>query len=186
MKKEKLHDELNEHAPFLNELRQKDDGLRVPEEYFGQFEDSVFRQLDAIGARRKPAAFVKMKEQRSWWQWLQSLWQPRLALAAAGLLVIVVLGWQYFRATPSTPEIADTTISAEDAEAYLLDNLLELDPNQIAMVLPEEEFLPISIEPATGTAPQDAKTPKSEIQISPDDLDDLIRDMTEEELEELL
>lgn len=186
MKKEKLHDELNEHAPFLNELRQKEDGLRVPGEYFDALEDSVFRQLDAIGARRKPAAFAKTKQQRSWWQFSQYLWQPRLALAVAGLLVMVVVGWRYFIAPPAAPVIADATISAEDAATYLLDNLQEFDLNQIAMILPEDEFPQISLDPGHGTTPEGAAAPKNEVQISPEDLEQLLRDMTDEELEELL
>ena len=183
MKKDKLHDELREHAPFLNELRQKGDGLRVPDEYFDNLEDDVFRQLDAIGARRKPAAFAKTKQERSWWQWTQYLWQPRLALAAATMIAVALSGWWYFNKSAG-PGTVVANISAEDAEAYLLDNLLELDPHQIAMVLPAEELPHISIE--AGTAPQDTKTDKQELQISPEDIENLLRDMTDEELEELL
>lgn len=189
MKKDKLHDELNEHAPFLNELRQKEDGLRVPEGYFNGVEDDVFRQLDAIGARRKPAAFGKTREERSWWQFMQSLWQPRIALAAAGATVLVIAGWWYFSDSPAQSagqEFASTTISAEDAESYLLENLLELEPNQIAMILPEDELPPISLEPVTGTTPREATSSDRDIQISNEDLENLLRDMTDEELEELL
>lgn len=189
MKKDKLHDELNEHAPFLNDLRKKEDGLRVPEGYFDGLEDDVFRQLDAIGARRKPASFGKTKEARSWWQWLQSLWQPRTALAVAGVLAVVIAGWWYFStdADQNTGQhLVAATISAEDAEAYLFDNVLEFEPNQIAMILPEDEWPPISLEPLNGTTPQDATSPKHDLQISTEDLEDLLRDMTDEELEELL
>lgn len=183
MKKDELHDELNEHAPFLNELRQKGDGMRVPADYFDTLNDSVFRQLDAIGARRKPAAFIKTKAQRSWWQWMQYLWQPRFALASAVLLSLALAGWWYF-SKPAEPEIAVAAISAEDAEAYLMDNLLELDQNQIAMILPADEMLHISID--AEPVPADTKTNKQELQLSPEDLEDLLRDMTDEELEDLL
>lgn len=184
-----MHDELGEHAPFLNDLRKKEDGLRVPEGYFDGLEADVFRQLDAIGARRKPAAFDKAKEARSWWQWLESLWHPRTALAVAGVLAVAIAGWWYFSAdtTQNAGEnLVAATISAEDAEAYLIDNLLEFEPNQIAMILPEDELPPISLEPVTGTTPQDATSPKRDLQISTEDLEDLLRDMTDEELEELL
>ena len=189
MKKDKLHDELNEHAPFLNDLRKKEDGLRVPEGYFDGLEDDVFRQLDAIGARRKPASFSKTKETRSWWQWLQSLWQPRTALAVAGVLAVAIAGWWYFSSDADQytgQHLVAATISAEDAEAYLFDNVLEFEPNQIAMILPEDEWPPISLEPLNATTPQDATSPKHDLQISTEDLEDLLRDMTDEELEELL
>lgn len=183
MKKDKLHDELNEHAPFLNELRQKGDGLRVPVDYFDKLENDVFRQLDAIGARRKPAAFAKTKADRSWWQWMQYLWQPRFAFATVALLSLALAGWWYF-GKPAQPDTVAVAISAEDAEAYLLDNLLELEASQIAMILPADELLHISID--AEPAPEDTKTNKHELQLSPEDLEDLLRDMTDEELEELL
>lgn len=55
MKKEdRLQDELNEQAPLLNSLRGGGSGLQVPDGYFEELETSVFRQLDALGAKRKP------------------------------------------------------------------------------------------------------------------------------------
>lgn len=183
MKKDNLHDELREHTPFLNELRQKQDGLRVPDGYFENLEADVFRQLDAIGARRKPVAFARTYTRRSWWQWMQYLWQPRLALAGGALMAVVLAGWWYFN-KPTEPSAAVANISAEDAEAYLLDNLLDLDQNQIAMMLPADDLLPISIEPET--TPADTKTNNQELQLSPEDLEKLLRGMTDEELEDLL
>lgn len=185
MKKDELHDELREHAPFLNELRQKDGGLRVPEGYFNNLEDDVFRQLDAIGARRQTAAFARTKAQRSWWQWAQWLWQPRMALAVAGVLTLALAAWWYFGPSDNAgPAIAAAAISEEDAEAYLLNNPHEFEPEQIAMVLPADELPPISLEPANGN--RNTGAAKNELQLSPDDLDALLRDMTDEELEELL
>lgn len=185
MKKDELHDELREHAPFLNELRQKDGGMRVPEGYFNNLEDEVFRQLDAIGARRQTAAFARTKAQRSWWQWAQWLWQPRMALAVAGVLALALAAWWYFGPSENAgPAIAETAISAEDAEAYLLSNPHEFEPEQIALVLPADELPPITLDHNAGN--RNPAAPKNELQLSPDDLDALLRDMTDEELEELL
>ena len=55
MKKDKelLDQELGDLAPFLRDLRGKDDGFRMPERYFESLDEEVFKQIDAIGARRK-------------------------------------------------------------------------------------------------------------------------------------
>ena len=186
--KNDLDDELREHAPFLSPLKKGDDGFRGPADYFDNLESEVFRQLDAIGARPNPAVFAGPRKDASWWQVLQGLWQPRLALAFAGVVAVALAAWWYFDpkpAVPDTPALA-AELSADDAEAYLMDNLLELDPEQIALVLPPDELPPVSLDPSGDAASDTPKTPRQEIQISPDDLDDILRDMSDEELEKLL
>jgi len=185
--KDRLHDELHHQAPFLNELKKGQDPYRVPADYFDKLEPAVYRQLEAIGATRKPA--TRTAGQTSFWQILQKLWRPRVALALAGVLAVVVAAWWYFAATPAgTPgELAAAKITADDAEAYLLDNLMELDPGHIALVLPEESLPPITIDLAPGNNQQNARPASpEELQLSPEDLDNLLRDMTDEELKDLM
>lgn len=179
-----LYDELQEQAPFLAPLKKKGDGLRVPEGYFDNLEADVFRQLDALGARPNPAAFPAHRRDTSWWQALQRLWQPRLALAFAGVLALALAAWWTFGPAPAAPQPdLAAALSAEDMEAYLLDNLLELEPEQIALALPAEEWPPILVDQPGHTAPAAGQ---HEIQISPGELENLLRDMSDEELEELL
>ena len=179
-----LYDELRDQAPFLAPLKKNGDGLRVPEGYFDKLETDVFRQLDALGARPNPAAFPPNRRDTSGWQALQRLWQPRLAIAFAGVLALALAAWWTFGPAPATPQPdLDTALSAEDMEAYLLDNLLEFEPEQLALALPAEEWSPVILDqpgPATPAAGQ------QEIQISPDELENLLREMSDEELEELL
>lgn len=188
MKKEdRLQDELNEQAPLLNSLRGGGSGLQVPDGYFEELETSVFRQLDALGAKRKP--LVSPQTGRSWWQWLQHLWQPRFALALAGVVTISLTAWWYFRPqTAVFPEsqIAAIPLTADDAEAYLLDNLMELEPEQLALALPAENLPVIAIEPAENANNSSPEIKHREIELSHDDLEDILRDMTDEELEDLM
>ena len=180
-----LHDELGD-SPLLQALKKNDDGFRVPDDYFDTLESEVYRQLDAIGARRQPAAFAAPDRRPSWWQLLQRLWHPRTALAFAGVFAVALAGWWYFTASPavSSTEMAAANLSDEDAEAYLLDNALELDPQQIAQVIPEEELPPIDVSEPGATSAQ--KSNPKEIQIRPEDLENVLKDMSDEELEKLL
>lgn len=184
-KKEDIHDELREQAPFLTPLKKGDDGFRVPADYFDNLEVEVFRQLDAISAQRTPTTFTSNRKGLSWWQFMQRLWQPRVALAFAGVIALILTAWWYFTPSPTAitpPIMAAAEISADDAEAYLMDNLLELEPEQIALVLPADELPAITLEKPGNTNP----AANRELQLHPDDLDDLLNDMSDEELESLL
>lgn len=180
--KDRLQDELSEQAPFLNSLEKGKNDYKVPDRYFDNLEAEVYRQIEAIGATRKPAPPV---QRPSFWQFMQSLWQPRTALAFAGFLALAMTAWWYFQTNSTPADFTAAAITADDAEAYLLDNLMELEPEHIAMVLPEDNLPPITIEAPvqkqSGAAPS-----IEEIEIHPEDLEDLLLDMTDEELKELM
>lgn len=184
-KKDPLLDELNEQAPLLGSLKEKlPEPFQVPADYFANIETEVFRQLEAIGAQRKPAP---SPARPSLWQLLQSLWQPRIALAFAGVLAVALAGWWYFQPTASTPldpAFAKVNITADDAEAYLMDNLMELEPEQIAQVMPADGLPTITITPEPNSTAQPHKA--QDIELRQEDLDNLLRDMTDEELRDLL
>ena len=182
--KERLQEELNKHAPLLQPLREREDGLQVPPGYFDNLEAGVFRQLDAIGARRKPLAPMARP---GLWNRLQALFQPRTALAFAGVLALMLAAWWYFGPQQSGgTQTALSDISAEDAEAYLFDNALELEPEQIALALPADDLPLITIQAPENAASGDPATPVKELQLSPDDLNELLDDMSDDELKELL
>jgi len=174
--KQHLQDELNEHAPWLNEFRHKDSGHRVPDGYFESLEDSVFRQIEAIGATRRPPA--PKKPRPSLWQVLQSLWQPRVALAFAGVLAVVFAAWWFWG--KSATEVHYAHITVEDAETYLRDNLMELDPEQLAVVLPAEQMPAIILENG------DENTSEESLHLSPEDMEHILRDLSDEELDQLI
>ena len=76
-------------------------------------------------------------------------------------------------------------MSPEDAEAYLMDNVLDLEPSQLALALPAEEWPAIRLETAPANTPN-ATPAVHEVQLDPNDLEDVLNDMSDEELEELL
>lgn len=181
--KDSLHDELNDQAPFLNTLKKGQDGFRVPANYFDNLEAEVFRQLDAIGATRKPSPATARP---SFWQLMQQLWQPRIAVAFAGICTLALAAWWYFTPAPADApvDLAATQISVDDAEAYLMNNLMELEPEHIAMVLPEESLPAITLD--LPTTKQEKTAPATELELNPDDLEKLLQDMTDEELKDLM
>lgn len=174
--KQQLQDELNEHAPGLNAFRHKDSGMRVPEGYFDSLEASVFAQIEAIGATRRPV--VTPKQRLSWWQFLQSLWQPKVALAFAGMLAVVFAAWWFWGKSAADAPYAH--ITPEDAENYLRENLMELEPEQLAVVLPAEQSPAIMLENADGTPTEEP------LHLSPEDLEHMLRDLSDEELDQLI
>ncbi|MBK6932014.1 MAG: hypothetical protein IPH12_14570 [Saprospirales bacterium] len=186
-KQDRLHDELNEQAPFLNGLRKKSDGFRVPADYFSQLESEVFRQLEAIGAQRKPENNGTVRG--GWRLTLLQLWQPRLALAFAGALAVILVAWWYVRPqtqNAAAPDIAASTVTADDAAAYLLDNWMELEPTQIAVAMPQDDLPAITLEEAGNQSPETKENQQSELEISTEDLENLLRDMSDEELKNLI
>ncbi|MFN0013817.1 MAG: hypothetical protein ACKVU2_04660 [Saprospiraceae bacterium] len=176
--KQALNDELDESAPFLKDFRGQADGYRVPEGYFESVEESVYRQIEAIGATRRPPV---RKPAPSMWQVMQGLWHPRTAMALAAVFAVVFAAWWFWR--PAVSNLQDdlyAQISAEDAEAYLMTNLMELEPELLAAVLPADHTPDIMLEPA------DESTGEGPINLSPEDLDHLLRDLSDEELDQLI
>ncbi len=174
MKEENIHDELRSLSPLLSSLKEKNDPHRLPDGYFDQLESSVFQRLEAEGLR------VSVPETKSGWSvWLSP---ARLAAAAAAVAVLITAVW-WLRPT-DTPALTQTDtleeITPEMAEAYIQENILDFEEDLLTANLDNgesntsEELLP---EPK----PKNSKKPPVE-----DDLDQILDDLTEEELEDLL
>jgi hypothetical protein len=170
MKKETLLDELRDLSEHLHADKQAgaNAGFRVPDGYFDTLEDAVFRRLDANGERRAAPLNAQHGGRRRW-----------LAAAAALALALTAAWWLWLRPAPEAAILAAAAkpnLSADDAASYLLDNLHELDAEQIAALAPAE--IPVEAPPA-------AERP-TEPDVSPDAIEDLLLDMSDEELENLL
>ena len=178
-KKDNLHDELAEHAPRLRDFADQKDHLRVPPDYFESVEYNVFQQLAAIGAVRRPPV---PKPRPSLWQILQSLWQPRLALAMAGTLAVLLAAWWLFRPGETVQGITleRSIVTAEDVEAYLLENPMVLELDQLVSVLPNDQL------PAVLLYPLPSEAAEQPVHLSPEDWESLLRDITSEELNNLI
>ncbi len=184
---ENLDDELRENASLLRDLKMQDDGFRMPDGYFDELENQVFGRLDALGARR--AAPLKAKPGG---QLLHRLLQPRILMAmAAGLALITAAVW-FFKPRPAVDQTSALAqvqmpdLSEEDIETYVIENVQEFDTDQLAS-LPVTE----SAEQLPDTQPAHPGQHRSKRQqalddLYPEDLDNLLHDLSDEDLEKLL
>ncbi len=174
MKEENIHDELRSISPLLSSLKEKKDPHRLPDGYFDQLEANVFQRLEAEGLR------VPIPETKSGWSvWLSP---ARIAAAAAAVAVLITAIWWLRPTEESQLTQTDTLeeITPEMAEAYIQENILDFDEDLLTANLDNgesntnEELLP-------EVKPKNNKKPPVE-----DDLDQILDDLTEEELEDLL
>lgn len=175
MKKEILPDDL---PPFLQDLKRKGDGLQVPEGYFDDMEAAVFARLRSAGDLDRPALTV-VKKPGLFVQFLR----PRAAMAyAAALALVLAAVWFVRQSVTSVPEapLATLELSEDDIEAYVLENVHEFEPEQLAS-LSKEDLPEITTENPTPSA-----QPQAVEELHPDDLDQILDEMTDEELEEIL
>lgn len=181
MSKKTINDELQKRSPLLREMRQKDDGFRVPEGYFEALEDSVFNRIEAAGARRNPVweshkggMFARIF--RAKWVW-----------AAAAVFVLVLAATWFFKSnlTQTAPVAASQELTEEEIEAYVANNIHDFEAEQLAMLFPDE---PRAAEPAPEAIPEtpQPKNPDPLDSLSEEQLEILLKDMSDEELESLL
>lgn len=176
-KHEALDKELESLSPWLQEQSRKKDGMQVPPGYFENLEDAVFNKIAAQNLRR-PALTAQKGGM------LRKLLRPRMWAAAAAISAIAVACWWMLRPQPNAMQPVDTYAEAltdEEIEAYVLDNITEFDSEQLASIT--EEDLPEHM-PAANPAPTPKAKPTEDI---PDEeLENLLQQMSEEELESLL
>jgi hypothetical protein len=177
---EPLDDELRELSPWLRGLpRHVTPGTPPPPGYFEGLEESVFDKIEAQGARRPAPQAGPGTVLRRWLN-------PRYMMAVAASLTLVLAAWWFLRPQPQPLDAEQyaAALSEEDLETYLMDNIHEFEAAQLAQ-LPLEDLAEAEINAETPGA----AAPKNEAQsddFSPEDLDHLLEDMSEEELESML
>lgn len=173
--KDSLDDELKDISPWLRDMKRPDDGFRVPERYFDTLEERVLARLEAEGLRQAPAMYAVRGGK--WYR------QPRTLLAAAAAVCAVFTAVWLLRPEPQV-EVASADISAEELEAYVLNNVHEFDLDQLAAI-PKEDWSETADPPAQPTDNQEKKAiPGNEF--TPEDVEKLLDDMSDEELESIL
>ncbi len=177
MKKEPINDEI---PAFLQEMKGKADGYKIPEGYFDAMESAVFARLEASGGLAKPELKVTKRPGM-----FAAFIRPKAALAYAAALALILTSVWFIRqntAVEAQAQVASVLLTEEDLEFYLLENAHEFDPKQLASLSSVEKTAwdetPVN-EAIKGKAP----VPQ---EIHPDDLDDILDEMTDEELEAIL
>lgn len=176
--KDKIRKELEGLSPLL--LKMKEQGgrpFRVPEGYFEYLPGEVLRRARAEEGLIKdhPPATA---DSTGLLAWLQGWFTPRRAMALATVSLLVAAGIFLFWPQPLQPgpEEALAGISGEEAKAYVSDNIGEfgLDLLLEAAVVSADEVPEMEVLPDIGQEDIDQY------------LDELIEEMSLDELEELL
>ena len=170
-----MDDELKKSAPWLYQQRQKEDGFKTPEGYFDTLEDRVFERIEAAGLQRQSGIKRSKRTAKRF-----SLPQVLMAVAAACALVLAAI---CFFSPPRTIQgsIASLELSDEDIESYVLENVQDFETEQLAALPAEDENeyqVPIDKPPS--------KSPETFEDIKTEDLENILKDMTDEELEQIL
>lgn len=124
--KDDIRDELNEISPFLANRKESGEGFQVPKNYFSSLPDEVMQKVQTEAS--------PIEEARPTWldglaDFLQSIFQPRYALAYASVAVLMVAGvylWKNESHTIGSSPLAEVEIadlSDETIENYLSENI---------------------------------------------------------------
>ncbi len=173
-----IHEELQGLSERLSKLKAEKDPMSVPDGYFDRLEGAVFARLDAEGTRVPVAAAPK-----GWKIWLSP---ARLSVAAAVATIAVAAIW-WLRPQPA-PAIAavDTALeaefTAEMAETYIVEHIGDFEEEIDAELAEQLADAPIETNNDYSPTP----IPKKKNKKLDRDLEQILDDLTEEELEELL
>ncbi|MCB9306085.1 MAG: hypothetical protein H6565_05780 [Lewinellaceae bacterium] len=176
MKKESLDKELEGLSPKLQELRRENDGFRLPDSYFESLEEAVFSRLDAAGARRQQELTVSRGK---------GLFSIRWMATAAAVLALILAAVWFFKPTPvAAPQpVARQLTEEEIIESYVLENIRDFEVEQLAALSTEHEVESSPAPPNQQTTPKGGDLLDN---MSAEEMELLLKEMTDEELESLL
>lgn len=175
----KIGEELQSLSPVLTKLHAQPGGQKIPEGYFDALEPAIFRKIEENSysraqpegdgaAARKGFSFLRI---------------ARPAVAAAAALALVAAAWWFFQLQPGTSALPENyqelaaNLSAEDAAAYITNNIHEFEMTTL------ENYA--AVEPMVSPeSPEKTVRPLEEL--SDRQLDLLLQDLSDEELKEIL
>jgi hypothetical protein len=173
--RDELREELEEFSPFLKKMKDKDEGFRVPKDYFKSLPDEVLNKI-------KP----DVPTSRTWADelavFVQRLLQPKYALALATAVVLVVAAVCIFdqhKNTEAQQPVADAMLEAISDEAlqnYVSENIGEFDRELIL----ETQYAGKDAKSLPELAPQPGTDELEQY------LDDIIDEIDLDDLEEML
>ena len=180
MKKESLDKELEGLSPKLRDLRRENDGFRLPDSYFESLEEAVFSRLDAAGARRQQELTVSRGKGLH-----SRLFSIRWMATAAAVLALILAAVWFFKPTPvAAPQpVARQLTEEEIIESYVLENIRDFEVEQLAALSTEHEVESSPAPPNQQTTPKGGDLLDN---MSTEEMELLLKEMTDEELESLL
>jgi hypothetical protein len=176
--KEDINNELKDLSPWLSDLKSKGDPQRVPEAYFDQLESSVFQRLEQEGLR------VELAPERSVW----SIWLTPARLTAAAAAITLLIGAIWWMQPKNqddimvqTPPTTEEEFTPEMAEDYIQSNIFDFDEELLA-----DEMADDATEGYIAPDQKPKEKRRNKLPKDMNELDDIMSDLTDEELEDLL
>ena len=176
--KEDINSEIKDLSPWLSDLKSKGDPQRVPEGYFDQLESSVFQRLEQEGLR------VAITPERSIW----SVWLTPARLTAAAAAITLLIGaiwWMQPKSQDDTmvqiPPSTEEEFTPEMAEDYIQSNIFDFEEELLA-----SEFVDDAADETMSPNKQPKEKGVQNLSKDTDELDNILNDLTDEELEDLL
>ena len=175
--KEEVKEELKDLSPFLYQIKGKGSAFKVPEGYFSQLQDQILDQVKAM-----PEASPKTN--RAWkanifipgfFDQLNALLQPRMALTLASVIVIMVAAWFLVRSGegPVSGEPSFASLSVEEIQNYIDANLDDFDEEIIKEVAQDNNNLNIIPNNTFNTEELDQYLDQVIDQLDPKELEEL-------------
>jgi len=135
--KKEIQEELEALAPSFSKMK-KEEGFQVPENYFNNLPDQILGELDLNKEE------VSVGEQSSWWtpiaESLMVLFQPRMAIAFATLLLLVASVF-YLKNQGSSEALPFVELTSKEAEIYVLENIDEFEDELLYDLVLQTESL---------------------------------------------
>lgn len=167
----KINQELKEISPLLSRLRDQGDGLGIPQNYFGDFDERLKQRLAVPGVRRQSLQSINTPVKRRLW--------PGIFAVAASLVLILGVVW-VFKTGSEEPEFATSELTSDEIATYLVENASDFEPEQLAALTENPDETKQSVTPANESA-----YPEKE-EIPAEAMEEIIDEMTDQELAELL
>ena len=140
-RKKEIKEELEQISPFLAGLK-KEQNFKVPTNYFNDLQEDLWKQVQP-----QPQRETQSTPKRTWLEEIElalaSLFQPRMALSLASLLLLLTVGWYFMQPPVDSNSIADASLpTLEEVSDYLADHLDDFDADSCKATKPIERGTP--------------------------------------------
>ena len=174
-KREKIKEELEKMSPFLAAQKEKSEGFDLPKHYFKSLPEDVFKKINT-------GQQIVENRDKNWHtdfiEYLQSLFQPKYAMAFASILLVLFVGI-YSLNFENTEEDQSNAIASHILHEITDEVLQDYVTNNIDYF--DETILEEELAENTNSATFEFNTENSDELI-----DELIDDLDIDDLDDLL
>ncbi len=160
-------------SPFLKDLKRKGEDQRVPAHYFDGLEDAVFAQIKNKGLDRQTVTPAMKASQGGRFN--------RIWLVAAAVVLLVSAVWflRFSNNSQSLAPYAQIELTEEEVETYLLDHVHDFELEALSAIGADLEDLDMPNK-------KSGNNHRKSDDLTPEDIESVIDQMSDEELEDLL